>query len=434
MFFSSTISSTDTNNSLVVLLNMAKTVAPLTNTQVKQAKAKDKLYKLADGGGLQLRIKTTGAKSWILDYFKPITKKRTSMGFGTYPEVSLAQARKKRDEAREQLAQGIDPKEFKEDQFRDKKLAASHTFQSVAVDWFAIKKTKLAETTSISLWRNFENHVFPKMGHRPIDKLLAPEVIGVLKPLAAKGSLETISKIIGHINEIMRYAVNTGLLHHNSLAGIRSAFETPTVTHMATLKPEELPELMKAISYASIKLTTRCLIEWQLHTMVRPREAAEAKWSEIDFENSLWLIPADRMKMKIEHTVPLSPQALAILAIIKPLSGDREYIFPADRQPNKPSNAQTANKALQRMGFKGRLVAHGMRSIASTTLNEQGFEGDLIESALAHQEQNEVRKAYNRTQYLERRKPLMYWWSQHIENAITGKTTESNNIKQFKAV
>jgi len=411
---------------------MATRTKPLTNTEVKQAKGKDKIFKLSDGNGLQLRVMPNGSKQWLLDYRKPYNKKRTSLSFGNYPEVSLAQARKKRDDARELLAQDIDPKEHKDDKFRDKQLAATHTFESVASDWFAIKKTKIAETTSISLWRNFENHIFPKIGHRPIDKLLAPEVIDVLKPLAAKGSLETVSKVIGHINEVMRYAVNTGRLHHNSLDGIRSAFETPKVTHMATLKPEELPELMKAINYASIKITTRCLIEWQLHTMVRPREAAEAKWVEIDFENNLWVIPAERMKMKVEHTVPLTPQTLAILKIIESLSSHREYIFPADRHPTKPSNAQTANKALQRMGFKGRLVAHGMRSIASTTLNEQGFEGDLIESALAHQEANEVRKAYNRTQYLERRRPLMYWWSEHIDNAATGKISTTNNVTPLK--
>jgi integrase len=408
---------------------MARTVAPLTNTQVKQSKPKDKQYKLSDGGGLQLRVKPTGSKSWILDYFKPITKKRSYMGFGTFPEVSLAQARERRVEAKELLAQGIDPREHKADQQRDKQLVASHILKNVATDWFAIKKTKIAESTAKSLWRNFENHVFPKLGHRPIDKLLAPEVISVLKPLAAKGSLETTSKLIGYINEVMRYAVNTGLLHHNSLAGIRSAFETPKVTHMPTLKPEELPELMKAINYASIKLTTRCLIEWQLHTMVRPREAAEAKWCEINFENALWVIPAERMKMNVEHIVPLPPQALAILEIIKPVSSHREFIFPSDRQPTKPSNPETANKALQRMGFKGRLVAHGMRAIASTTLNEQGFDGDVIESALAHQEQNEVRKAYNRAQYLERRRVLMCWWSEHIENAVTGKISTSAPLR-----
>jgi integrase len=413
---------------------MARRVAPLTNTQVKQSKPKDKQYKLADGGGLQLRVKSTGAKSWILDYFKPITKKRSSMGFGTYPEISLAQARDKRVKAKELLAQDIDPREYRDDQQREKRLVARHTLKSVVTDWFAIKKSKVAETTARSLWRNFQNHVFPKLGHRPIDKLLAPEVITVLKPLAAKGSLETTSKIIGNLNEVMRFAVNTGILHHNSLAGIRSAFETPKVTHMPTLKPEELPELMKAINYASIKLTTRCLIEWQLHTMVRPREAAEAKWCEIDFENELWVIPAERMKMNVEHIVPLPPQALAILEIIKPVSSHREFIFPSDRQPTKPSNPETANKALQRMGFKGRLVAHGMRAIASTTLNEQGFDGDVIESALAHQEQNEVRKAYNRAQYLERRRILMCWWSEHIEEAMTGKITSSSSDRAFKSV
>jgi integrase len=370
----------------------------------------------------------------MLDYTHPITGKRSSISFGPYPALSLADARKKRAEARELIVSGLDPKEHKEDLLREKQLAASHTLQSVTTDWFKVKKPKVAETTARSLWRNFENHVFPKLGHRPIDKLLAPEVINVLKPLAAKGSLETTSKIIGNLNEVMRFAVNTGLLHHNSLAGIRSAFDTPKVTHMPTLRPEELPELMKAINYASIKLITRCLIEWQLHTMVRPREAAEAKWSEIDFENELWVIPAERMKMKIEHIVPLTRQTLSILEIIKPVSAHREYLFPSDRHPTKPSNPETANKALQRMGFKGRLVAHGMRSIASTTLNEQGFDGDIIESALSHQEQNEIRKAYNRTQYIERRKALMYWWSEHIENAITGKIPIITNIKQFKAV
>jgi integrase len=168
--------------------------------------------------------------------------------------------------------------------------------------------------------------------------------------------------------------------------------------------------------------------------MVRPREAAGAKWCEIDFENELWVIPAERMKMNVEHIVPLPPQALAILEIIKPVSSHREFIFPSDRQPTKPSNPETANKALQRMGFKGRLVAHGMRSIASTTLNEQGFDGDVIESALAHQEQNEVRKAYNRAQYLERRRVLMCWWSDHIEEAITGRILTKNSIKQFRTV
>jgi len=269
------------------------------------------------------------------------------------------------------------------------------------------------------------------LGNRPISKILAPEAIEAIKPLSAKGSLETVSKLIRALNEVMTFAVNTGRIDHNPLAGIRTAFESQRSQNMPTLSPEELPELMNALSYASIKITTRCLIEWQLHTMVRPREASETEWDEIDFENSLWNIPAERMKMKRGHSVPLTEQSLAILARMKPISGHRKYIFPADRKPSNPSNAQTANMALKRMGFKGRLVAHGMRALASTTLNEQGFDSDVIEAALAHVDKNEVRRAYNHATYLERRRKLMFWWSEYIESAATEKMNTRNNIRSI---
>jgi integrase len=400
---------------------MAKITKPLTNTEVKQAKPKDKDYTLLDGEGLQLRVKTSGTKSWVFNYYHPITKKRKNLSLGHYPALTLAEARKQRASSKELLTNNIDPKEYRDDQLSDEKLKMGFTLKSIALDWFEVKKTKIAETTSKSLWRNFENHLFPSIGHRPIDKILAPEVIKTLKPLAGKGSLETLHKTIGHLNEVMKHAVNTGRIHHNPLAGISAAFNTPKVTHMATIKPEELPELMKAISYSNITLVTRCLLEFQLHTMVRSSEAAKASWDEIDFENMLWEIPAERMKMKVKHTVPLTQQVLNLLELVKPLTGERKYIFPADRHPNQPSGSERANKALQRIGFKGRLVAHGMRSLASTTLNEKGFDGDVIEAALAHQEENEVRRAYNRSKYLERRRKLMYWWSEHITQAATGR-------------
>ncbi len=406
---------------------MAKITKPLTNTEVKQAKPKDKDYTLLDGGGLHLRIKTSGTKSWVFNYYHPITKKRKNLSLGHYPALTLAEARKQRSSSKELLTNNIDPKEHRDDQLSDEKLKMGFTLKSIALDWFEVKKTKIAETTSKSLWRNFENHLFPSIGHRPIDKILAPEVIKALKPLASKGSLETLHKVIGHLNEIMKHAVNTGRIHHNPLAGISAAFNTPKVTHMATIKPEELPELMKAISYSNITLVTRCLLEFQLHTMVRSSEPAKASWDEIDFENMLWEIPAERMKMKVKHTVPLTQQVLNLLELVKPLTGEREYIFSADRHPNKPSSSERANKALQRIGFKGRLVAHGMRSLASNTLNEKGFDGDVIEAALAHQEENEVRRAYNRSKYLERRQKLMYWWSEHIEQAQFGKLNKSSN-------
>jgi integrase len=413
---------------------MAKITKPLTNTEVKQAKPKDKDYTLLDGAGLQLRIKTSGTKSWVFNYYHPITKKRKNLSLGHYPALTLAEARKLRSSSKELLINNIDPKEYRDDQLSDEKLKMGFTLKSIALDWFEVKKTKIAETTSKSLWRNFENHLFPGIGHRPIDKILAPEVIKTLKPLAGKGSLETLHKTIGHLNEVMKHAVNTGRIHHNPLAGISAAFNTPKVTHMATIKPEELPELMKAISYSNITLVTRCLLEFQLHTMVRSSEAAKATWDEIDFENMLWEIPAERMKMKVKHTVPLTQQVLGLLELVKPLTGERKYIFPADRHPNQPSGSERANKALQRIGFKGRLVAHGMRSLASTTLNEKGFDGDVIEAALAHQEENEVRRAYNRSKYLERRQKLMYWWSDHIEQAQTGKINFRNNVANLMVV
>jgi integrase len=413
---------------------MAKTTKPLTNTGIDKAKPKDKEYNLADGYGLILRVKPTGTKSWLFNYYHPITKKRKNLSLGQYPDLSLANARKKRTEAKELLADNIDPQEYRNDQQVAARFKASNTFLFIASNWFEIKKTKIADTTSISLWRSLENHILPTLGHRPIDKINAPETIKALGPLSAKGSLELTSKIIGYLNEIMTHAVNTGLLNHNPLSGIRAAFKTPQSTNMPSLPPGELPELMQTIARANIKIVTRFLIEWQLHTMVRPGEAALAKWEDIDFKAKLWNIPSEDMKKKRAHSVPLTPQTLNLLNGIKPISEHRKYIFPADRKPLQPSCSQTANKALSRMGYKGRLVAHGLRSIASTTLNEQGFDGDVIEAALAHVDNNEVRRAYNRTDYMERRRKIMVWWSEHIEKAATGNMSLSTSNRKGLSV
>jgi integrase len=203
---------------------------------------------------------------------------------------------------------------------------------------------------------------------------------------------------------------------------------------MPTLKSERLPELMKALTTASIKLTTRCLIEWLLHTMVRPSEAAGARWEEIDTDAAAWTIPAERMKKRRAHAVPLSPQALAILEAIKPLSNNSKYIFSADRDRKKHTNSQTANMALKRMGFGGELVSHGLRALASTTLNEQGFDPDVIESALAHINSDEVRTACNRAEYLERRRVMMGWWSSHIDEAATGNMSMAADKRALKVI
>lgn len=206
----------------------------------------------------------------------------------------------------------------------------------------------------------------------------------MIEPIAAKGSLETVKRLCQRLNEIMVYAVNTGIIPNNPLTGINKAFQLPVKQHLPTLTPEQLPELMSTLSRASIKLTTRRLIEWQLHTMVRPSEAAGTRWDKIDFDNGLWNIPVERMKQKKAHIVPLTPQCLAILEVMKPISSRSEYVFPSDRNPQTHTNPQTANMALKRMGFDKQLVAHELRSLASTALNEQGFDGDVIEAALAH--------------------------------------------------
>lgn len=405
---------------------MARTTKPFTNTEVKQAKSKDMEFNLADGDSLALRVKPNGSKLWIFNYYRPYTKKRTSLSLDTYPATSLAEARKKSAEAHELLAKHIDPKEHRDEQSRISEDAHGNTLEYVAAQWLEIKKTTITPDHATDTWRSLELHVFPNMGKIPLHKITAIKAIDTLKPLAAKGSLETIKRLCQRLNEIMVYAVNTGIIENNPLTGIRQAFQNPAKQHLPTLKPEELPTLLQKLSTASIKYTTRCLIEWQLHTMVRPSEAAGTRWDEIDFDAGLWQIPAERMKRKKEHIVPLTHQCLTLLELMKPISSKSAYVFPSNRDPRKHANASTAN-----MGFEKQLVAHGLRSLASTTLNEQGFDADVIEAALAHIGNNEVRNAYNRANYLERRKPVMQWWSDHIEQAASGNISlgDSKGLK-----
>jgi len=399
---------------------MARTTKPLTNTEISLAKRKDNVYTLSDGGGLQLRVKPNGSKTWLLDYRRPYTKIRTSLSFGAYPSLTLAGARAKRDEAKALLARDVDPQEYRDEQANLNETAHSNTLQRITVQWLEIKKTKVTPEYAQDSWRSLELHIFPLLGNVPISKITAVKAIDTIRPIAAKGSLETVKRLCQRLNEVMIFAVNTGLISANPITGISKAFQAPAKQYQPTIAPTDLPTLMKALSVASIKLTTRCLIEWQLHTMVRPGEAAGTRWEEIDLARKVWTIPAARMKKNKPHAIPLSPQAIELLNTMKAISSRSEFVFPSDRNPKTHTHPQTANTALKRMGFDKQLVAHGLRSLASTTLNEQGFDPDVIEAALAHTGKNEVRNAYNRAQYIERRIPLMNWWSEHIEKAATG--------------
>jgi len=252
-----------------------------------------------------------------------------------------------------------------------------------------------------------------------VQEIKARKLVEALEPIKARGALETVRRLVQRINEIMIYSVNTGLIDANQASGIGMVFEKPKKQHMPTLRPEELVKRMQSLAMSNLTLPMRCLIEWQLLTLVRPSEASSSCWDEIDLTTMLCTVPAERMKARREHVVPLSPRALEIMY---PISGHRQYIFPSRENPHKLMNSQIANSALKRIGFGGRLVAHGLRSLATTAMNEAGFNADVIEASLAHTDKNEFRRTYNHGKYLKQRSELLVWWSNEIKLASSNIT------------
>ncbi|EJD6498588.1 integrase [Providencia rettgeri] len=403
---------------------MARQTKPLSVKEIDAAKPKQSDYVLYDGDGLELLVKSNGSKLWSFRYIRPLTKKRAKKSLGSYPAVSLADARSYHLEARTLLAKQIDPQDHHKEQVRNTLEAKANIFQLVAERWWEVKKSTVTEDYGNDIWRSLERDVFPAIGDISVTDIKAHILVQAIQPVQARGALETVRRLCQRINEVMIYAQNTGLIDAVPSINIGKAFEKPKKKNMPSIPPDQLPKLMQTMRTASISLSTRCLFMWQLLTISRPAEAAEARWDEINFETNEWKIPAARMKMNREHTVPLSDAALAILELIKPLSGHREFIFPSRIKPTQPMNSQTVNAALKRAGFGGVLVSHGLRSIASTALNEQGFPPDVIEAALAHVDKNEVRRAYNRSDYLEQRRPMMQWWADFIESADRGSIIE----------
>ncbi|ANZ07321.1 integrase domain-containing protein [Klebsiella pasteurii] len=395
---------------------MARITRPLTNNEILKAKPREKDFTLHDGDGLFLLVKTTGKKLWRFRYQRPNSDSRTNLSLGSYPALTLATARQIRDQHLTTLAQGMDPQQQQELASEQRQIELDSIFSTVAANWFQIKSKSVTEDYAKDIWRSLDKDVFPAIGSIPVQEIKARTIVEALEPIKARGALETVRRLVQRVNEIMIYAVNTGLIDANPASGVGMAFEKPKKQNMPTLRPEELPKLMRSLSMSNLSVSTRCLIHWQLLTLVRPSEASGARWAEIDLNTKLWTIPAERMKAKREHIVPLSPQALEVLEIMKPISVHREHLFPSRGNPKLPMNSQTANAALKRIGYGGKLVAHGLRSIASTAMNEAGFNSDIIESALAHVEKNEVRRAYNRSTYIEQRKKLMNWWGSKIQN------------------
>lgn len=396
---------------------MAKRCLALTVTEIKNAKSKATNYTLSDGNGLYLIVRTTGTKTFIFKYSHLVTSQRITLSLGTFPQMGLLDARDKASELRKLLAKNIDPQRNKQEIKRNEQLRLNTTLKAVAENWLKIKKTSVTADYADDIWRSLEKHVFPKLGTTPISEINAPETIEILKHLHLKGALETVKRICQRLNEIMIFATNTGLISHNPIAGIKVAFPLPQKKSQPTIEPSELPNFLQALRLANLYTPTRCLIEFQLHTIARPSEAAGALWSEINWENRTWELSAERMKMRRKHVVPLSNQMISLLEYMHKYSGHRQYIFPNAKKPLEHMNSQTANMAIKRMGFEGKLVAHGLRSLASTILNENEFNPDWIEAALAHADENTIRGTYNRALYLDQRRGMMQWWSDHIKAA-----------------
>ncbi|EIV4566902.1 tyrosine-type recombinase/integrase, partial [Salmonella enterica] len=400
---------------------MAKIAKKLTDTEIKSTKPADKEINLFDGDGLILRIAPLskgGKKNWYFRYAVPVSKKRTKMSLGTYPHLTLARARALRDEYLSLLANGIDPQVHNNDKANALKNATEHTLQAVARKWLdeKVKTSGISQDHAEDIWRSLERNIFPGLGNVPVNEIRPKLLKQHLDPIEQRGVLETLRRIISRLNEIFRYAATEELIEFNPADNLGQRFSKPKKQNMPALPPSELPRFLVALSNASIRLETRLLIEWQLLTWVRPGEAVRARWSDIDMETCMWNIPAEFMKMKKLHKVPLSKGALRVLDSMKTISGHREWVFPSIKAPLSHMHEQTANAAIIRMGFGGELVSHGMRSIARTAAEESGkFRTEVLEAALAHSKKDEIIAAYNRAEYLADRAILMQWWNDYVQ-------------------
>ncbi|EEB9696287.1 tyrosine-type recombinase/integrase [Salmonella enterica subsp. enterica] len=401
---------------------MAIVTRPLTAAEIQKAKPATKPYMLFDGRGLCLQVKPNGKKYWRYRYTRPSTGKSTDISLGLYPDVSLADARLEHQKNIALLAKGIDPKALEREAQQQVKIAEETRFSVVAKRWLEErKKGKVTEQHYAQIWSSLENNVLPAIGDISVTELRAPDLIDALRPIEARGALETLRRIVQRVNEIMEHAINLGLLDINPLYRVNRVFDKPEVTNMPTIPPERLPELVQRIEMTNLSLMTRYLIKWQLLTLVRPGEAAGTRWSEIDMENRLWTIPAERMKKRREHKVPLSPQAIAVVEQLRSLGSHSPFVFPGRVKRSQPMSSETVNKALWRMGYGGELVSHGFRALGCTAMIDAGFPVDVVDAVLAHaKDKNDEHKAiepYDRSTRLLQRVELMEWWGKQVSEA-----------------
>lgn len=398
---------------------MPKRIIPLTDMKVLKAKPKGKPISFFDGGGLYLLVTPTGGKLWRFKY--RFDKQEKKLALGSYPEISLLDARKRREDARKLLANGIDPGAVRKAQ-KQANIQETETFEVIAREWhnkFMITWKKSHYERVLS---RLERDVFPHLGKRPIAQIKAPELLGVLRRLEARGITHTAHIIRGICGQIFRYAVATGRAERDPSADLRGALPpVKTINRAAITDPVKVGELLRAIDSYRGSFVVQSALKFAPLTFVRPGELRHAEWSEIDFEKAEWNIPADKMKMKQPHLVPLSKQAIEILTEIKKLTGEGQYVFPG-RTSARPMSDNAILAALRNMGYaKEEMSGHGFRAMARTILDEVlQVRPDLIEHQLAHAVKDPLGRAYNRTQHLSERKRMMQTWADYLNGLKAG--------------
>ncbi|MEJ8676456.1 tyrosine-type recombinase/integrase [Chromobacterium amazonense] len=396
---------------------------PLTDAAIKNAKPREdgKHLKLTDGQGLSLWVMPTGAKYWRLKY--RINGKEKLLALGVYPEVSLKEARLKRDDTRKQIADGEDPAAMRKMDKVIKLAAAANTFEAIALEWHARESHEWSAAHSDRVLSAMQTHIFPYIGDRPINEIRPLELLEVLRKVESAGNIDTTKRLRQRCSAVFRLAILTGRCDSDPAAPLTDALKSQQSTPRKALMREDIPAFLEALEKYDGSVQTKLMMKLMLLTFTRVGEMAMARWEEIDFDKALWTIPPEHRKLPEKskktappHLVPLSKQALEVLRQLHAISGGREHLFPNRNSPRRPMSPETLRRALHRMGFRGKADVHGFRSTASTILNEEGFNPDAIERQLSHIETNKVRAVYNRAEYMEERQKMMQWWANYIQS------------------
>jgi len=394
---------------------------PLTDTAIKKIKSGAKPVKLSDGKGMYLLVNPAGSKLWRWKY--RVLGKEKVMSLGAYPDVSLAQAREGMEKARKVLAAGDDPMVVRKADKVATRTAAENSFETVARKWWAHWKPARSEQHAGQVMRRFEANVFPHIGARPVSEVQAPELVAMLKVIESRGVNDLAKRALQTSGQVFRYAIAHGLATRNPAIDIKPSdvLASRQKKNLARIESRELPELLRHIEAYQGAAITRLALKLMAMTFVRTTELIGARWEEFNLDAARWDIPAQRMKMKTPHIVPLSVQAVNLLKTLHLITGHSVLLFPGERDHEKCMSNNTILKALERMGYKGRMTGHGFRGVASTLLHEMGFDHAHIELQLAHQERDEVSAAYNHATYLTQRAAMMQHWSDYLDTCTTGK-------------